>query len=493
MKVAFRGLLAVLFTACLSGIAQAASEQDIARLKEYFSGQGPVHYELYAPLSSVDQPVGGAVFSEGTGGRLEIARVQNGNVESLLTQSLPEINTKPPFTFLLTGAHLLTYITRDWMDLTGQSHRRGDLKIYDLISEDTPQIVFELNDVCDLSFQSGGALSTKNLLSQPAPHFLNNCGWLPIKHNYCWLNYDMDTKKYSLHQHLTGLPDAAEVDAANLNNRAILRYREGRLLEASSLLTQADNVAEADQSIIVRNQALVNSEIDDIGIQADKFPAQPASEALEYFWQGNYLAVLRVMDAHARFGYAPEESAIFGLALAREDRWPDSDKFTAELERAQPPFLADYYWELVKIAYSQQRQNPTDVHRDIANKWLLKLELVDPRHPGYIVGLSRLLRDTGELGQSEQVLEQYVFNPVNAERNLAEPRLELFELYSNRAYLPGCDQLVADALRGPVIDLLGYVLLLDYADYSTALVDVTTGEENRIIAPEKPLEMFNVQ
>jgi len=307
------------------------------------------------------------------------------------------------------------------------------------------------------------------------------------------LNYDLDTKKYSLHQHLRGLPDAAEVDAANLNNRAILRYREGRLMEASSLLTQADTIAEADQSIIVRNQALINSELDDLSIQADKFPAQPASEALEYFWQGNYLAVLRVMDAHARFGYSPEESAIFGLALAREDRWPDSDKFTEELERQQSPFLADYYWELVKIAAGQQRNSVNDVHRDIANKWLLKLEMVDPRHPGYVVGLSRLLRDTGEYNQGEQVLEQYVFNPANAERNLSEPRLELYELYNNRAYMAGCDQLVTDAQRGPIIDLLGYVLLLDYADYSTSLVDVVAEESNRIIAPEKPLEMFDVQ
>lgn len=472
--------------------AGAATEADVARLKEYFLGLGDIHYELYAPLSSPDQPVGGAVISNGESGTLHVARVEGGRVGELLSVSLPELNRKPPFTFLLTGMHLMVYPTREWADADGRTHRRGDLQIYDLVSAETPQQVFELKDVCDLNFQAGGALSTENLLAQPSRHFLNRLGMLPVKHEYCWLRLDLEQNNYELFQHLTALPNAATVDAANLNNRGILRYYEGRLMEASQLLAQADSVASADQSIIARNQNLVNSEMDDLGVQSDKFPEQRSDEALEYYWQGNYLGVLRVMDTRGQYGYADYEAAIFGLALAHENRWRDADRFTAELERQQAPFLADYLWELAKIAYGQSRPGGGDTHSEIGNARLLKLEVLDRQHPGYVVGLSRLLRQSGDLAQAEQVLEDYLANPANASRDLTEPRMELYELYNQRGYFTGCERLTEEALRGPLLDLAGYVKLKDYVDFSTALIDIPLDSSGRIKAPEKPLEVFEV-
>jgi hypothetical protein len=135
--------------------------------------------------------VGGAIIPAGEGGTLHIARVQDGRVGELLSVALPQLNRKPPFTFLLTGMHLMVYPTREWTDAGGRSHQRGDLQIYDLVSADTPQQVFELKDVCDVNFQPGGSLSTEYLVAQPSRHFLNRFGLLPVKHDYCWLRFNL--------------------------------------------------------------------------------------------------------------------------------------------------------------------------------------------------------------------------------------------------------------------------------------------------------------
>ena len=129
---------------------------------------------------------------------------------------------------------------------------------------------------------------------------------------------------------------------------------------------------------------------------------------------------------------------------------------------------------------------------DVASTRLLALESIDPRHPGYAVGHSRLLRAMGETEQGEQVLERYLNDPANSGRDLSEPRLELYSLYYKRANLVGCERLTEDALRAPVTNLQAYVQLVDYADLSTSLADVPLDSSGRIPAPQHPLETFGV-
>jgi hypothetical protein len=113
--------------------AWAATAADITLLKTYFQGLGEVQYDSYAPLSSPDQPVGGAVIAAGGSGTLHIARIENGRATELMSVPLPEIGRRPPFTFLLTGMHLMVYPTREWTDADGLAHQRGDMQIFSLV------------------------------------------------------------------------------------------------------------------------------------------------------------------------------------------------------------------------------------------------------------------------------------------------------------------------------------------------------------------------
>lgn len=534
MRVVLVMLLGLACWCLLGNSAQAISVKNEARLMEHFTGLGQVHYSLFAPLGGPE--VGGAVIDDGDGtGRLVIARVEKDAILELLTEGLSELSDKPPFTFLFTGHHALVYPTRSWTDTRGVKHRRGDLVIYDITMQDTPLELFALKDVCDIMFQAGGALSADNLLRQPSSHFLNSSSMLPVKYNYCQLSFEPAPAKadserpstdapqvdssgeaetgddgnegaqqpeqaasashseapeytYVLSLPLKPMANAASVDAANLNNRAIFNYYRGRLLEATRLLTQADNIAESNQNVILRNQSLINSELDDLGAQARLMPGVPFDEALQYYWQGDYLGLLRIMDIRRNLGMSDNDYALLGLALAHEKRWPEVDRVTVELERRGWPLLADFLWELNKIA---EVQGFTEID-GIANQRLLALEAIDTNHPGYIAGLARLLRRTGQEQQAVHVLGNYVFNPVNADIDLSEPRWELYQMRYHKADQIGCDQLIESARAGPILNLLGYVQLVDFIDYSTALTDVPIDHSGRMKVPEYPLETFGV-
>jgi len=534
MRVVHVMLLGLVCWCLMGNSAQAISVKNEARLTEYFNGLGQVHYSLFSPLGGPE--VGGAVIDDGDGtGRLVIARVEKDTIHELLTEDLSELSNKPPFTFLFTGHHALVYPTRSWTDTRSVEHRRGDLMIYDITMQDTPQELFALKDMCDIMFQAGGALSVDNLLRQPSPHFLNSTGMLPAKYNYIQLSFEAVPAKadaeppstdaaqvdsaseaetggdesegaqqpeqaasagheeapeytYVLSLPLKPMANAAMIDAANLNNRAVFNYYRGRLLEATRLLTQADNIAESDQKLILHNQSLIKSELDDLGAQARLLPGVPFDEALQYYWQGDYLGVLRIMDTRRNLGMSDNDYALLGLALAHEKRWPEVDRATVELERRGWPLLADFLWELSKIA---DGQGFTEID-GIANQRLLALEAIAPNHPGYIAGLAKLLRRTGQEQQAIQVLEDYVFNPANADIDLSEPRWELYQMRYHKADQIGCDQLIEAARTGPILNLLCYVQLLDFIDYSTALTDVPVDRSGRMTVPEYPLETFGV-
>ena len=474
-------------TVLWSGSAQAISVENRERLEKHFADLGTIHYELYAPLGGTE--VGGVILDDGDGsGTLHIARVDNKKVTDLITESVPDLEGRPPFTFLLTGFHVLTYITRDWTDEAGRPHRRGDLKVYDIEPEGedevVPRLLYELKDVCDLSFHPGGGMNNDNLVWQPSQHFLNDSRVLPVKNEYVQFSYDPEADEYYFLQHLTALDDAAEVDSANFNNRAILAYRDHRLLDASLYLKRANDIAQADQSIILRNQALINSEIADLEDQAERIPDRPADLVLQYYWQGDYSGVLRIMEARSGSGYTDYDAAVIGISLAQEGRWPESDSVTEELSKRNPGFLADYHWELCQIANRQG-------YPEIAGRHLLTIEQLDRYHPGYVLGLYRLLNQSGEPEKARRLLENYVLQPQPG-RDLHEPRYELFQLYYREADQIGQDRLVRDSLSAPVLDLLGYVELIDYHDLSLALTEIPLDTSGRLVAPKHPLEVFDV-
>ena len=97
------------------------------------------------------------------------------------------------------------------------------------------------------------------------------------------------------------------------------------------------------------------------------------------------------------------------------------------------------------------------------------------------------------MASAQQLLENYVFTPANANRNLGEPRLELYRIYHRQGNTTGCERLEQDALAGPVTNLQDYAQLVDFMDLSAAMIDIPIDSSDRIKAPDEPLDSVSFQ
>ncbi len=466
--------------------AHAISQDNQENLQKYFRSKGEVSYELYTPFGGPE--IGIAVYQDGNTARMEAAQLLGkngkGKATTLLSETLMLPPARPPFTFLLSGAHLLTYNTKPFTDAYGSPGVIGDLVIRDLTGKDGPKVLFELHDVANLQFQPGSDAYGESVIWQTQPSFLNSAGRLPVKHSYARLVYNTETGNYELRQALAALPDATTDESANNNNRAIIHYRLGRLNNASALLEDAVIMAEYNQSSVVRNKSLVDSEIEDFGRQSN-VKDRPFDEALMYFYQGQYKACLRILDGRKSVGYGPVDLGMMGLALANERRWPNADRCTEALMQQKAPFLPEYLASLVEIARYQG-------FSDIAAMQLKKLEALAPKSPEFSAELANLLIETGDTAGAERVLERCLNSHSINSSSLSNARRLLYSLYQSRAYYDGCRDLIRDS-ASPLLDLMGYVDLLDYQDLSSALKDVELEQRDRINAPDQPLDGLVLQ
>ena len=435
--------------------------------------------ELYTPFGGPE--VGVAVYESAGQPRLEAAQLLGkhgkGKVTTLLSEALQGELSRAPFTFMHSGAHLLTYTARPFVDAYGSPGQLGSLTIRDLTGEDGPQVLFELRDVANLQFQPGADSYGESFIWQTTPSFLNSGGRLPVKHSYARLLFNPVTKSYEMHQALAALPDASIDESARiLNNRAIIHYRLGRLAAASGLLEDAAIMAEVNQSVVLRNKALVDSEIEDFAQQSN-VPGRPFDEALMYFYQGNYKACLRILDARKANGYGPIDFGMMGLALANERRWPQSDRCTEVLMQQQVPFLAEYLGQLVEIARYEG-------FPEIAAAQLRKLETVAPSSPQFAAELATLMLETGDNQGAEKVLERSLNGKSSNLPALSPPRRVLFGLYQSRAYFDGSEDLIRDS-GSPLLDLAGYMDLVDFQDLSAAMQNVELERNERILGPQR--------
>lgn len=485
--------LGLIMLGCLwlayTATAGATTTENQAALHKYFAAKGEIQIETYPPISGPE--IGVAVLAPkpaaegatpGTS-QLVVARVAGrGNPQEVLAEALPAANGNPQFALMMNGKHLMTYGTSAWTDPAGISRARGDLRIRDLEAEGGVKVIYELKDVVDLSLPVGSVQYSDCLLWQPWPHFLNARGVLPVRNSYVQLSYNTEKKEYRLYQHLSVLPDADTIEAANMNNRAILFYRLGDLGQASELLEQAYASSEADQSLIAHNQELIKGELSELGRQSTRIEGRPSDRALMYFWQGDYAGCLRELAPRQHDGLSDPDCAMAGLAMASQKRWPEVDKLTINLEHHKAPFLAEYIGRLVHIADLQG-------YGDVASLYLQALAAADAASPAYAALNAEALDRKGKTADAERALEQYLLSHPGGSVN-AEPRLKLYELYARRGNSTGCEQLQKDALQGPVTDLLGYVLLADYMDLSSALKPMKK-DADHIQAPP-PLETFGI-
>jgi tetratricopeptide (TPR) repeat protein len=478
MRTIVVSALAFIFS---STCCHAMSEANRDALQKYFEGQGTIRHAVYAPLGGPEVGVA-EIETGGSSSRLQAVRMPKpGTFETIYTQALTSSPERSPFTLMLQGRHLLVYAPTSWSSSSGATHKRGDLEIVDLTSEGGTKTLFGLKDVVDLQF-APGTRDGEGLIWQPLPHFLNTGEILPVRHQYFRLVWNERDQTYELRHHLIPLPDATLVDSANLNNRAIIYYRAGLLQRAHEVLSEASQLAEEGQSLILHNNEMVDGELDDLSMQGQRMSGVPFDEALQFFWQGDFGNCLRILETRKYGGFNDRDMAMLGLALAQERRWPETDAYSQELARRGYPHTADYYAELVRIALGQKND-------EIFQRYLKALEAVDRTHPGYALGVANLYFRLGDANKGRDVLEAAMRRSATVLNDLSAVRLALYELYSQSGEGNEMTRLIADAKDGPIINLNGLADLVDYVDLRSALAKVVAEPgEDGIVVPDKPLE-----
>ncbi|MCB1217205.1 hypothetical protein KDL44_07420 [bacterium] len=472
----------LLLCAAVLGIcapASAATENGISRLDSHFSSLGTVEYKLYTPLGGPE--MGAAVIRDGGGLEMRVVELRNGQPVNRISERMTEYNGKRPFTFLLTGRQFLSYPTHDWTDERGINHQIGDLKIYDMTGE-SPQVIFELPRVTDLSFEAKGALTASNLLWQPAFHYLNEDGKFPLKYNYFIVRQDQ-TGKYDIFHHLELLPDNGLVEAARYNNRAIYYYMKDDLMGAINAISNANIITDRDQSIILSNTDYLKSELADIEYQTEHNPDPVVDEARMYFWTGQYQSALRVLEARQRY-MSDADWAMSALSLARLRRWPEADNITAELKRRNVVWLGDYLADMLSIAELQRLPRVLEVQ-------LRAMEALDPTHPALVAAKARILLGAGKTGEAQRLLEGYLARRPN--REVDEARYELYGIYHAAGDQAGMDRLLAELTTSQMTDLRDYVNLKDYHDFSVVMEELEADDTDFIKSPRNPLQDLTVQ
>ncbi|MEZ5339254.1 MAG: hypothetical protein R3F46_13465 [bacterium] len=472
----------LLLCAAVLGIcapAIAATENGISRLDSHFSSLGTVEYKLYTPLGGPE--MGAAVIRDGSGLEMRVVELRNGQPVSRISERMSEYTGKRPFTFLLTGRQFLSYPTRSWTDARGQEHQIGDLKIYDMTGE-SPQVIFDLPNVADLSFQAKGALTASNLLWQPADHYLNTEGKYPLKYNYFIVRQDQ-TGKYDIFHHLELLPDNGLVEAARYNNRAIYYYMHDDLMGAINAMSKANIITDRDQSIILSNTDFLKSELADIEYQAEHNPDPLVDEARMYFWSGQYQPALRVLETRQRY-MSDADWALSALCLAKLKRWPEADNITAELRRRDVPWLGDFLSDLLDIAELQRLPRVLEVQ-------MRAMEALDPSHPALIAAKARILLGAGQTAEAQRMLEGYLAR--RPDREVDEARYELYGIYHAAGDQAGMERLLGELRQGQITDLRDYVNLKDYHDFSVVMEELEVDQTEFIKSPKNPLQDLTVQ
>ena len=473
-----------------SQAALALTPKNRELLENEFAARGAIVYDLYAPLGATE--IGVALIEKGQPDwELLVLQVSpRGQVETVLSEAYPKAaSNSHPFTLLYFGRHLLTYHATEQPDAHGTLHLQGDLVVRDITNQDQVNELFRLDQVVDLKFSSDGIRSTQNVLWQPAVHFLNQGGRLPIKYNYFRLAYLPRAGEYQLLHNLEPIPDASTEDYANFNNRAIIYYYRGSLEQASKFLEQAWNLSGFSPVVVQHNQDFVKGELINLEDQAQLESEITFDDALMNYWRGEYTLCLQELAAkEQKLGLArlsDFDLVLTGLVLAQQRRWAEADAISVVISQRESGLLADYLYELAKTAGYQGLPQ-------VQESYLQALEVANPDHPGYIAGIARLLRQHGEPAEAQRVLETYLRRPHVPGVDLLEPSGELFSLYQAQGDQAGMEWLTTASRKSPLKNLLGYANLVDYWELDQALVDVEPESSAGIPFPKELLEHFGI-
>jgi hypothetical protein len=356
---------------------------------------------------------------------------------------------------------------------TKDSREDGDfyatINIYDLV--DKPgALLFTIKNAlnAEISSTPHSASLPGLLLWQKTPFFLNDAS-PPAKYSYFMVTWDEAGGRYVMGSHLLRINGADLPIEAELNNKGVDYYLAGNLVKARAFFERAQEMAGTAARTINSNFWLVNREINLLEQQEYTSSGSVVSTIFDkaklLFYEGQFEACIReIRGPDADEGMASlgetrsvtqDRLAMLGLSYAEIEDFDKLHSVDQTMATAPVAFRILYYEALLDVL---SREN----HQDELEKYMIKLEGLDPNDPTLTFYKARYLIQKNDLERAVGILDRYLAAMAGKGVNVERCRLALYEV----AALSNDEQEIADLQKqmdsSPKIDLRWYIEALNF-------------------------------
>lgn len=459
--------------------AQAATEEQRAKFRNYYDSETVVRWE-FAPARL---PFAGAILSHNSFGEWVLLRLEKGDVEVVKSGKLkPEQIQRSAVDFIAGGGHALVQIA----ERTGNDEVM-DLFIYDMVNQPGNEL-FKMVRIYNPGIDLVGP--TEVLLWQKSPWYYNRL-LPPFKYNYFSISYDSQAGRYTF-GFLVRMILAGDDQGVLLNNRAVQIYCEGDLKGALTKLDDAALITRSYQAEIMRNQRFVKREtevlaekpapgadlgLSDGGEEGTTIPMPAFDNTKLLYLLGDYdMVTMSIGGSGAR--YRPDDLAYMGMAYARKQNYAELQRITRVLTENRYRGLTAYYENVSEIMF---------YNRDLAQlrAYLKVLEEREPLSPTLNFLKAAVLAEGGRYAFAQSMLEAYLSHVSDDQYDLSGVREYLYEMAMMNGDTATASRTYKRLMQAPKRDLRAIAYLLNFTGRPrTEMIRVSPGIGERIEVPE---------
>jgi len=478
-ELAIIGLLVGLAALAAGAPAQAATEEQEAKFRDYYRAETVVRWE-FAPGRL---PFAGAILSHDSFGEWVLLTLEKSDVEVVKSGKLKlEQVQRSAVDFVAGGAHAFVQI----------AERMGndevmDLAIYDMANQPGNEL-FRMDSVYNPGID----------LMEPAEILLWQKGTFyfsqqlpPFKYNYFTIAYDQQFGNYKFGSYMRVMLTGGD-QGVLLNNRAVQVYCEGDLKSALAKLGDAALIAQSYQAEIMRNQRFLRREMEvlaerrapgaatglgDEGDEGTTVPAPVFNDTKLHYLLGDYdMVLMSIGGSSAR--YRPDDLALMGMAYARKKNYAELQRITRVLVENRYAALTPYYEDVSEVIFYNRDLPQLKAH-------LRVLEKREPLSPKLNFLKAAVLADAGRYPFAQSMLETYLSHVSDDQYDLSGVREFLYEMAMMNGDKETASRTYKRLMQAPKRDLRAIAYLLSFTGRPrTEIITVSPHLGERIEVPE---------